>query len=276
MADDTDNASHTSNSTNDGPTSDESSTEETWIQRFINERRAKPFYVSADFIRGNEMLCEVDVEYIEDEFNLYGLDDIVPNYEYALEMILDTEPEYELTDEENDVVQENAELLYGLIHARFITTSRGISLMAQKYVAGDFGICPRVLCEDQAVLPVGMSDRPDVSTVKLFCPCCEDVFNLPSKRRATAIDGAFFGTSFPHLFILQYPDLKPIVKPPPRYVPRIFGFKVCKEGGKASHAQSTQRGLRKNDDDNKSSAGQQSTSASQINVKNVVSKQAGN
>jgi hypothetical protein len=34
----------------------------------------------------------------------------------------------------------------------------------------------RVLCDGQPCLPVGTSDLPNTSTVKIFCPKCEDVY----------------------------------------------------------------------------------------------------
>ena len=39
------------------------------------------------------------------------------------------------------------------------------------------------------------------------------------------IDGAFFGSTFPHLFLQSFRELRP---PPParRYVPRVYGFKL--------------------------------------------------
>jgi casein kinase II subunit beta len=37
--------------------------------------------------------------------------------------------------------------LYGLIHARFILSPRGLLLMKEKYMVGAFSYCPRVLCE---------------------------------------------------------------------------------------------------------------------------------
>lgn len=41
------------------------------------------------------------------------------------------------------------------------------------------------------------------------------------------IDGAYFGTTFPHLFLMTYGHLNP-QKPGQSYVPRVFGFKMHK------------------------------------------------
>jgi len=41
------------------------------------------------------------------------------------------------------------------------------------------------------------------------------------------IDGAYFGTTFPHLFLMTYGHLKP-QKAIQSYVPRVFGFKLHK------------------------------------------------
>jgi len=177
-------------------------------------------------LRGNEFFVEVDEEYIQDDFNLTGLNSMVPNYEYALDMILDVEPEEPLTEEQQEVVESAAEMLYGLIHARYIITTRGLSHMMEKYAAIDFGRCPRVFCQGQPVIPVGQSDISRTNTVKLFCPRCQDIY-YPKYSRHCNIDGAYFGTSFPHLLLATFPEIVP-QKPTNTYVPRIYGFKIHK------------------------------------------------
>ncbi|KAB2001921.1 hypothetical protein ES319_D11G029300v1 [Gossypium barbadense] len=178
-----------------------------WISWFCN-------------LRGNEFFCEVDVDYIQDDFNLCGLSSQVPYYDYALDLILDIESSHE---EQNELVESAAEMLYGLIHARFILTSKGMAAMLDKYKNCDFGRCPRVYCCGQPCLPVGQSDFPRSSTVKIFCPRCEDIYYPRSKYQD--IDGAYFGTTFPHLFLMTYSHLKPL-KASQIYVPRVFGFKL--------------------------------------------------
>jgi casein kinase II subunit beta len=177
-------------------------------------------------IKGNEFFCEVDEDYIQDDFNLSGLSSQVPYYDYALELILDADSGQDeiLTEAQQAAVEAAGECLYGLIHARFILTTRGLGAMAEKFRSCDFGRCPRVLCNGQPCLPVGLSDQPRQSTVKLFCPRCEEAYYPRSKYHGN-IDGAYFGTTFPHLFFLTYPQLKP-QKPLTKYVPRVFGFKI--------------------------------------------------
>jgi len=176
-------------------------------------------------LKGNEFFAEVDEEYIQDDFNLTGLSSMVPNYDYALDMILDSETD-DLTEEQTEIVQSAAEMLYGLIHARYILTSRGLSQMLEKYNNVEFGRCPRVFCQGSQVLPVGQSDIPRTNTVKLFCPKCQDIY-YPKLNRHSSIDGAYFGTTFPHLLLQSYPELVP-TKPAFSYAPKIFGFKIHK------------------------------------------------
>ncbi|KAL4921103.1 casein kinase II regulatory subunit-domain-containing protein [Aspergillus aurantiobrunneus] len=198
---------------------------ESWISSFCQ-------------IVGHEFFAEVSEDFIEDDFNLTGLQSQVPMYKEALEMILDVEPEEDEEEEEEEeddededeilgdekppgyrrerrharvasdlsVIESSAELLYGLIHQRYITSRPGIQQMLEKYEMQHFGVCPRVYCGGSKVLPVGRSDTPGQETVKLFCPSCQDLYTPPNSR-FHSVDGAFFGTTFGCLFFMTFPDL---------------------------------------------------------------------
>lgn len=207
-----------------------SGTPESWISSFCS-------------LLGHEYFAEVSEDFIEDDFNLTGLQSQVPMYKEALEMILDVEPEEDEEEEEEDeedddndvtmrdengerlpasyrrindrrnmrlandlsVIESSAELLYGLIHQRYITSRPGIQQMADKYELQHFGSCPRVFCNSARVLPVGTNDIPGQETVKLFCPSCLDVY-VPPNSRFQSVDGAFFGTTFGCLFFMTFPE----------------------------------------------------------------------
>lgn len=87
-------------------------------------------------------------------------------------------------------------------------------------------------CHNQDLLPVGLSDKPNVDSVKLYCPCCKEIYNPPKVFESAIgflvsgvdLDGAFFGTTFPHMFLLQYPRY--LSTPSQSYEPTIFGYKI--------------------------------------------------
>ncbi|KAM5492958.1 casein kinase 2 regulatory subunit [Microsporum audouinii] len=201
---------------------------ETWISSYCS-------------LMGHEYFAEVSEEFIEDDFNLTGLGAQVPRYKEALELILDVEPDSDEEDEDEDeddyeedediilgderspgykksdrkhsrvasdlsVIESSGELLYGLIHQRYITSRQGMQQMFEKYQLQHFGSCPRVLCGGCKVLPVGRSDAPGVDTVKLYCPSCQDIYTPPNSR-FQSVDGAFFGTTFGCLFFMTFPEL---------------------------------------------------------------------
>ncbi|KAI1434047.1 casein kinase II regulatory subunit-domain-containing protein [Xylaria sp. CBS 124048] len=250
--------------------SSSSGTPESWISSFCS-------------LLGHEYFAEVSEEFIEDDFNLTGLQTQVAMYKEALEMILDVEPEeeddLEVEDEDESiesvsrmrqserrnhsrmasdlsVIETSAEMLYGLIHQRFICTRAGIQQMSEKYELGHFGVCPRSHCEQARALPVGLSDIPGQETVKLFCPSCLDIYVPPNSRFQT-VDGSFFGRTFGALFLLTFSEydltkrgaevlagakvpedakdmlngmhrcnIAPSLGRPKIYEPRIYGFRV--------------------------------------------------
>ncbi|KAH8808479.1 casein kinase II regulatory subunit-domain-containing protein [Xylogone sp. PMI_703] len=202
--------------------SSSSGSPESWISSFCS-------------LLGHEYFAEVSEEFIEDDFNLTGLQTQVTMYKEALEMILDVEPEEDDEEEEEEeeeeegddsieggagrrverrhhrmasdlsMIESSAEMLYGLIHQRFICSRAGIQQMSEKYELSHFGVCPRTFCDQVRTLPVGLSDVPGEDTVKLFCPSCLDVYVPPNSRFQT-VDGAFFGRTFGALFLLTFPD----------------------------------------------------------------------
>ncbi|KAF7355372.1 Casein kinase II subunit beta [Mycena sanguinolenta] len=226
----------------DGYTSSTPTSTLTWISWFCS-------------LPGHEYFCEVTEDFIEDDFNLTGLNSMVPFWKEAMEMVLDVEPDEDASKiPDVSIVESSAEMLYGLVHQRYILGRAGQQAMGDKYESGIFGSCPRVYCVGCNVVPCGRSDLPGIDTVKLFCPNCNDIYVPPSS--------AFFGTTFAHLFFQNYRESapapfwkapsssgslsprtsaaasrsSPFVNPNPYggqkraagyvYVPRIYGFKV--------------------------------------------------
>jgi Casein kinase II regulatory subunit len=92
----------------------------------------------------------VTEDFIEDDFNLTGLNTMVPFWKEAMDMVLDVEPgvgfrttfgSYEptsyVTDEDASkipdvsIVESSAEMLYGLVHQRYILTRAGLQAMVR-------------------------------------------------------------------------------------------------------------------------------------------------
>ena len=52
--------------------------------------------------------------------------------------------------------------------SKFNYLYKGLAMMKEKFLMGKFGVCPRVLCERQNVLPIGLSEILRTSRVKVF------------------------------------------------------------------------------------------------------------
>ncbi|KAG9389813.1 Casein kinase II regulatory subunit [Carpediemonas membranifera] len=193
-------------------------------------------------LRGYQILARIPDEYLRDAFNLTGLSTEHPYFNESLKILLSRSHfDGSMTSE----AAENAKLLYGMIHARYITTTHGLGRMREKYTKGIFGTCMRCSCAKTGLLPVGANDQPGVTSVKFFCPTCQDVYH-PTVKAHTTIDGAFFGTTFPHLFMFQHTALHSAVNPRP-YVPKIFGFAIYDEKWSKKRAAIARRRIRGED-----------------------------
>lgn len=188
-----------------------------WITRFLK----RP---------GNEWLEEVDRDFLTDFTNLLGLDEEISYMSQGLHVILsegqylDSNGNSNARSKTEGKYLDAAEMLYGLVHVRFLLTDKGLANVFLKYKEGIYGVCPRHYCEKTAVLPIGMFDKVGQDKVKVYCPSCEDVYHssLPGNRTP---DGAYFGTSLPQMFFMAYPALHP--NPTiGHYTPRLHGFRI--------------------------------------------------
>jgi casein kinase II subunit beta len=119
-------------------------------------------------------------------------------------------------------INSSVKLMHDLVHGRFIVSEDGLETVYQKHVKGMYGKCPRLHCEENFLLPLGLHDLPGLSSTQCFCSKCRDVYQSSSHVN---VDSVVFGTSLPHLFLQQYPDMCP-TKPEKFYVPKIYGFKI--------------------------------------------------
>ena len=194
-----------------GPCSKCPSSVEPWINQFCDQP-------------GNEWYAKMEVTWAQDSFNQYGLNELLPNFDLALEMITDSHSDQwiYLSDSNIEAILVQAKHLYGLLHARYIIQFEGIRKMRQKYLDGLFGTCPRVLCENEKLLPVGTSHKIRHHSLKLYCPKCNDIYKCPPNIQ---IDGAHFGPAFPHVFFTSYTKFDSFKNFKP-FKMQMFGFPV--------------------------------------------------
>ena len=148
----------------------------------------------------------IDPPFLDDEINAYGLKEYIRDFHLAREMICDCHSESwaYLEDEEVRAIHEEAKMLYGLLHARWICTARGLEIMKRKiFKKQRYGRCPRFNCNGAPLIPVGMTPVPRQEGAKLFCPRCADIYE-PNDQRT--VDGAHFGPSFPAVFLVAFPE----------------------------------------------------------------------
>lgn len=146
-----------------------------------------------------------------------------------------------------------------------------------QYANKDFGHCPSIQCYGQPVLPIGLHDECGMDHFKIYCPKCQNVYHPPPYMRIKngesrlgrehQADGAAFGTTFAHLFLMTFNNLVPD-RPSKEsaYVPRVFGFRV--------HSSARQRIIANNSNSNTSnnSTNNNSNSNNSANAINANTK----
>lgn len=174
----------------DTESSDESDKEgENWIDTFL----CQP---------GSEWFCQISESYLNDGFNLYGLESHKNHGKLAYKQLLGSKDSSDSFDSDSeDEIEKETEQLYGLIHARYIFSEEGLNQMIKKFKDGVFGTCPRFACNGTHLLPIGLSDKPNKSNVKLYCCNCRQLYNPDEMHES--IDGAYFTKSFPQYLLME-------------------------------------------------------------------------
>lgn len=183
-----------------------------WLERLLELPRAK-------------LLVRVDEDFLSNTFNITGLKQKIAHFTPAYELVRRSTTLTARGAVDLETLSREAEDVYGLIHARYLITRPGLDLMFKKFEAGEFMKCPRVNCRGAQCLPYGETDELGQRTVKMYCPYCSDIYN-PTDPDIADVDGAYFGSSWIHMFLQRYPSVIPSA-PMKLYVPRIFGFRMC-------------------------------------------------
>lgn len=196
----------------------------------LRQRQPEQLNVTEDWKRfflsqpNNSWLCDIPNDYILDRFNTYGLEDKChASLTFCCKIItgkmtLSNDP---MTRSD---INEQLPIVYGLIHSRFVLSPDGIQQVYNKYTKGVYGYCPRAKCEKERVLPIGISSQFGNSKVRVFCPCCREVYEARPKIN---LDGAFFGPNMVHILIDQM-NLKKNYENFEPFQHSAFGFKVRK------------------------------------------------
>ncbi|KAG6837424.1 hypothetical protein H0H93_009518 [Arthromyces matolae] len=202
---------------------------------------------------GHEYFCEVTEDFIEDDFNLTGLNAMVPFWKEAMEMVLDVEPGEEDLEDEDYHFNDNAPIQTRTPPKSLM--SRLLNLLRR--------CCTALFTNVISLRELGCKQWYVANTFPPYS--ASDTGTDIEKRAATT--GAFFGTTFAHLFFQSYRELSPapfwkvpqsggsslspksassgssrsspFSNPNPHggqkraagyvYVPRIYGFKVSEQ-----------------------------------------------
>ncbi|OHT08534.1 Casein kinase II subunit beta [Tritrichomonas foetus] len=175
-----------------------------------------------NFLRCNPWLVNIPEDYISDRFNVFGLNDEFQFFLICCDIINGKTNLNAIAHCNIREIREQLPYVYGMIHARYILSPEGLNAILDRYKTKVYGTCPRVYCQDEALLPIGPSSKLNESKVKTFCPVCREIFE---PRPKIDLDGAFFGPNMAHIFI----DEMKLMRRRANYVPfnhNAFGFRI--------------------------------------------------
>lgn len=183
-----------------------------WIDAFLQQK-------------SNRYFIRVDDGYLNDPFNHHGLSKVIHNYRQTLDIVRNsTVPMDTKTKQLKKELDPNAQLLYALIHARYLMTQPALVEMYHRFVNGDFERCPRHACHGTVGLPFGTSTIPKESTLSLYCPTCLEAYKIKDPDIAR-VDGAAFGSEWVFMFKSSYPQVFRKSRPQKTDF-RLFGFRI--------------------------------------------------
>lgn len=202
------------------------------FQLFAGEQKRQPTHLKSwikQFVThpNNQWFIEIEDTWAGDWFNQHGISDQFEDFDKAVALMTDKKGKEfrEISREELQRIHQQAVKIYGLLHARYIVQPNGLKLMKKKFDQNIFGKCPRYACGGCKLIPMGQTFRIRRHSVKLFCPMCCDIYKAPSYP---VIDGAYFGPSFPHVFVMEYHDELDKSEFFKKFELRAFGFRIRK------------------------------------------------
>uniref|UniRef100_A0A1I8FNG9 Casein kinase II subunit beta n=1 Tax=Macrostomum lignano TaxID=282301 RepID=A0A1I8FNG9_9PLAT len=173
---------------------------------------------------GNEFFCKTRTT-SGTAFNLTGLGTAVPNYHRAMKLLLDGPEQLDLASDDPQAGDSAAECRAAVrLDSRALHHVRpGHPQMVAKWMLGHFGVCRRVFCRKNSGFSC-LSDIPGGGHGKGVLPPLHGGVR-PQLSRHLHVDGAYFGTGFPHLLFLSIRNAGPS-RQPISFAPSLYGFKI--------------------------------------------------
>ena len=156
----------------------------------------------SDFFESENIdwMVNIDKEYLNNDSNFDDIKDQIPNFQVALSVLRNEDIGDVIFDENMDKI---TQMLYFLIHQKYIQTEKGMKQIFDLYEDGYFGECPRIACKGQKTLPFGISTKFGESPCMLYCPRCKDIY-YSKNPRMYYFDGCAFGPYFALRFLKEY------------------------------------------------------------------------